>query len=490
MPNKQPKANKLAIAGFEDGLIQIVLSGSDPDGTITGYTLTSLPSHGTLYLDLAHTQSALLNVTYASNTFYFLPDKDFSGNATFSYSVRDNQNATSPTAAVTINITNVNDSPVLDLNGAAPGTSTTLNYLSAGGVARIAPAASVTDIDLINFAGGTLRASISQNGTSADRLTIDTDLTVTVANTAVFVGGIKVGTISTSQNGANGSDLLINLVNGATPAAVSTLLEHIGYSNTSVNPLTPSRTVTFTVVDGDGVANGGQDTSIATAMINFPTNQAPTAVVLSNAVTSTAENGAATKVADVNVTDDALGNNVLSLSGADAGSFALVSGIGGKELWFNGGANFEAKAAYDVTVAVDDAAVGGSPDASTNFHLTVSDVNDADAPVLTTNPASGQAGANIALSITVTPVDNTETLGLVEIDGVPSGSSGYSLTAGTEFDSGPVVSSSIRLGRPCAKARRWCGDTGQFYFARCGDVLRGNIHSHHGGRLKRHGRPR
>ena len=47
------------------------------------------------------------------------------------------------------------------------------------------------------------------------------------------------------------------------------------------------------------------------------------------------------------MTDDALGNNVLSLSGADAGSFTLVSGIGGKELWFNGGANFEAKAAYD-----------------------------------------------------------------------------------------------------------------------------------------------
>ena len=67
-------------------------------------------------------------------------------------------------------------------------------------------------------------------------------------------------------------------------------------------------------------------------------------MVLSNQVTSTAENGGNIKVADITVTDDALGSNSLSLSGADAASFAIVNGSGGPELHFIGGANFEAKA--------------------------------------------------------------------------------------------------------------------------------------------------
>src|SRR5262249_58990243 len=73
-----------------------------------------------------------------------------------------------------------------------------------------------------------------------------------------------------------------------------------------------------------------------------------------------------------------LGTNVLSLSGADAASLSLVDGAGGKELHFNGGANFEAKAGYDVVVNVNDASVGPNPDASQSFHLAINDVVESD----------------------------------------------------------------------------------------------------------------
>jgi Ca2+-binding RTX toxin-like protein len=43
-------------------------------------------------------------------------------------------------------------------------------------------------------------------------------------------------------------------------------------------------------------------------------------------------------------------------------------------LRFNGGANFEVKASYDVTVNVNDAAVGGSPDGTAALTLTIADV--------------------------------------------------------------------------------------------------------------------
>ena len=42
----------------------------------------------------------------------------------------------------------------------------------------------------------------------------------------------------------------------------------IAFSNTSENPSELPRTVSFTLVDGDGTANGGTDTVIATATVN------------------------------------------------------------------------------------------------------------------------------------------------------------------------------------------------------------------------------
>jgi hypothetical protein len=269
MPNKKPKANKVTISGLEDQLTPIVLAGSDPDGLITGYTLTSLPSGGTLYVDAALQEEALVNVTYGSSTFYFHPNADLSGTISFNYRVQDNQNAISPTAGVTIRIAGVNDAPVLDLTGADSSSSATLNYVSVGSAVPIAPSAAVSDIDSVNFGGGTLRVSITQNGTTADQLSVTTDTIVSIANGSVFVNGTKVGTISSLDNGSNGSDLLINLVNGAAPAAVSILLEHIAYSNSSANPSTPPRTLTFTLNDGDGTANGGQNIGTATATIIF-----------------------------------------------------------------------------------------------------------------------------------------------------------------------------------------------------------------------------
>jgi VCBS repeat-containing protein len=106
-------------------------------------------------------------------------------------------------------------------------------------------------------------------------------------------------------------------------------------------------------------------------------NQAPTAVNLTNTVTTLLENtstAARIKVADVGITDDALGTNVLSLGGADASAFELI----GNELYLKAGTvlNFEVKSSYDVTVNVDDDTVGGTPDVSTNFTLSLTDVND------------------------------------------------------------------------------------------------------------------
>jgi Ca2+-binding RTX toxin-like protein len=105
-------------------------------------------------------------------------------------------------------------------------------------------------------------------------------------------------------------------------------------------------------------------------------NEAPTAVALTNATASILENTPTAthiKVADINVTDDALGSNVLALTGADAAFFEIV----GSALYLKAGTvlDFESKTSYAVAVTVDDPTVGATPDAtSTIYALNVSNV--------------------------------------------------------------------------------------------------------------------
>ena len=94
-------------------------------------------------------------------------------------------------------------------------------------------------------------------------------------------------------------------------------------------------------------------------------NQAPTAVTLTNQVNAVVENTSTVtrlKVADVAITDDGLGTNGLTLSGPDAAAFQVDS----TGLYIKAGTvlDYETKTSYGVTVDVDDATVGASPDAS------------------------------------------------------------------------------------------------------------------------------
>ena len=105
-------------------------------------------------------------------------------------------------------------------------------------------------------------------------------------------------------------------------------------------------------------------------------NEPPT-VALANTITTYPEDqdtSVALKVADIVVTDDALGTNNLSLSGADAGLFEIV----GTELRLVAGAalDFETNPSLDVTVEVDDTTVGVTPDDSAALSISITDVND------------------------------------------------------------------------------------------------------------------
>jgi len=134
--------------------------------------------------------------------------------------------------------------------------------------------------------------------------------------------------------------------------------------------------------------NGGGSIRFPELWVYGPTaqpNQAPTAVVVDNAVTALQENlntASPVKLGDIVVVDDGLGTNTLSLSGADADSFEII----GSALYLKSGIvlDYETKTSYVVTIHADDITVGGTPDATVEFTLSVIDqeVETAAAPSL------------------------------------------------------------------------------------------------------------
>jgi phospholipid/cholesterol/gamma-HCH transport system permease protein len=105
-------------------------------------------------------------------------------------------------------------------------------------------------------------------------------------------------------------------------------------------------------------------------------NQPPT-VTLTNVTTTLRENvdtSVAIKVADIVITDDGRGENKLSLSGADAELFEIV----GTGLYLVAGANldFETMPTLDVTVEVDDVAIGASPDDTAPLSISLTSIRE------------------------------------------------------------------------------------------------------------------
>ena len=158
----------------------------------------------------------------------------------------------------------------------------------------------------------------------------------------------------------------------------------------------PSLDVTVEV-DDDTVGASPDASAPFTVTVTPPENAAPTAVTLTPETISLPENAdttAAIKVADIAVTDDGLGMNVLSLTGADADLFEIVDNAGSLELRLVAGAalDFETNPSLDVTVEVDDATVGASPDASAPFTVAVTDVDENFGPITLDGALADWAG--------------------------------------------------------------------------------------------------
>lgn len=200
------------------------------------------------------------------------------------------------------------------------------------------------------------------------------------------VNGV-VGTLATVDPDATDS-FTYSLVsgNGSVDNAVFELLGNQVRAKTGLDFETKgSYSIRVRTTDQGGLSFEKQFTIAVTDV-----NEAPTAVALGAGVTTSLPENTSTavrmKVADLVVTDDALGSETITLTGADAASFE----VDGLALYLKSGVvlDFETKASYAVTVGVADATLTGSTPVTVAYTLTVTDVNEITVLTITLDAAS------------------------------------------------------------------------------------------------------
>ncbi len=411
---------------FTSGTTGSVIENAPTSTVIYSAATTDADNLGAPTYTLGGADAALLNINTGTGAVTLKNSADYeSSQKSYSFTVTASDGANSKDQAVVVSVTNAND----------PHTgAVTISGQPAVGATLTADISTLGDQDgrnNITYQWQANGADIS--GATSSSLVLDaaqTNLPITVkvayadsfGNSAVTsaekvwnqapVITVNNATVSLAENAAAGelgvqatatdaeSDpvtlSLVSPVNGnneplfamaaatgkiSLTAAGAAALDYETHTNYQV-----------TVTASDAQHTGASATTKTVTVNITDVNEAPTAVALNNATTSIAENtstASPVKVADIAVTDDALGTNVVTLSGTDANSFEVV----GTALYVKAGVtlNYEAKSSYAVTINVADSAVTGSSAVTTNYTLAVTDVNEAPTAVALNNATTSIA---------------------------------------------------------------------------------------------------
>jgi len=149
-------------------------------------------------------------------------------------------------------------SAVIDLDGSNldPNiniVNSTLTFTEGDAPLSISPAGTISDLDSINFAGGTLIVDIITNASPMDRLSIRHDGfgagQVGIVGNLVQYEGLTIGNFS---GGVGTTALAINFNSSANEAIATAVLQNLTFENISDGPSTATRSLEFTISDGDG----------------------------------------------------------------------------------------------------------------------------------------------------------------------------------------------------------------------------------------------
>ncbi|HTU10368.1 MAG TPA: tandem-95 repeat protein, partial [Allosphingosinicella sp.] len=327
---------------------------SDPaesDALLSVFIVT-LPADGTLTLagDPVVAGAEIAAADLAS--LVFTPAPNANGTLFFTFRVRDNggtANGGSDTDAVArefaFDVVAVNDAPVIS---GLDGDSVTYTeedpavLLDLGGDALV----SDPDVSSNGVGGGTLTVAIGAGGVpSEDRLSIVEGNGVTLFGSNIRIDGSIYAGFS---GGTNGTPLVITLNGDMTSERLERLLRQIGYDNSNaVDPSEAQRTITWTLNDGDGTADGGASTTSVTTYVNVVGTPEVTRAVddVLNAVEDTPITFAA---ADLLGNDSGEDLEIVSVTAVSGGTVVLN---GDGSVTFTPTPNFFGAAVFDYEVS-------------------------------------------------------------------------------------------------------------------------------------------
>ena len=354
--NVTPTAVAQSVTTNEDTAVSITLVGTDPEGNTLSYYIVSGPTYGSL---------GSFTGTPARITVY-TPNANIHGADSFTFRVHDGYTYSS-NATVSITITSVNDIPLANAQSVSTDEDTakaitltgsdvegsTLTYSivsnpSNGALSGTAP--SVTYTPTSNF-NGTDSFTFKVNDGTADSSTAIVTITVNAVNDPPsFTSG---GNISVNRNsGAYSNAWATNLSAGPSNESGQTLSFTVTNNNNSLFSVQPTvnasgvltftpttnrpttsassetATVTISIQDDGGTANGGSNTSANQTFVI--TVAFPTPTISSGAGAVDPNVGGLGTTVTINGTNfrDAGNNNivtVVSFGGTAATSFTVVS---------------------------------------------------------------------------------------------------------------------------------------------------------------------
>jgi photosystem II stability/assembly factor-like uncharacterized protein len=278
--NTAPTAANKTVTTNEDTLVQLTLSGTDPQNDPLTFAIVAPPANGTL-------GGTAPNLT-------FTPAANFNGTATFNYKANDGK-LDSALATVTITVTPVNDAPVAN-NQTVQVTEDTPKQITL----------SATDVDgsTLTYAvvtppskgalGGTapnLTYTPNANATGADSFTFRASDGTANSNTAtvsISIGGVNDRpiannqTVTTNEDTAKQISLTGSDPDGGTLTYTVVTLPTKGALNGAAPNLTytPAANVNGTDSFTFKVNDGTTDSNTATVSITItPVNDAPVLTV-------------------------------------------------------------------------------------------------------------------------------------------------------------------------------------------------------------------
>jgi hypothetical protein len=229
-------------AGFIAGADALTINGT-ASGTVTGISYSYNSATGILTLagtaSLAEYQTLLRLVKFDTSS-------DTPGTSReIAFTINDGV-ADSAIRTAVLTITEANDAPVVDLNGAAAGIDAALAYTEGDDRVAITPGVVVSDPDSGNFDGGQLLVSGMLD--AADRIELIGDaFEVDPEDDRLIVNGVNIGTVTI------GTDFVqIDFNANATAALIQQVLRAVHFVAQGDAPTGGDRTITYELTDGDG----------------------------------------------------------------------------------------------------------------------------------------------------------------------------------------------------------------------------------------------